>query len=360
MKNEFSQCYGSLLGSLPNLRSITLAESGMGSGAGNAALLREIDQHFGALLSGLRRQQSLRLLDYSSNIMNDADLQMILPRMRKSTSLGYLDLANNQFELRDGQTPSGVGTHVLNFLRDIGGAASQRQGNQFKMLNLTGNPIPADVADGLVVAYRQLVTAEPTIFWPVLAIDGINADLTRTPVQYIASVNGLLELARTYDHEFLANDNTRLSLQNVARTWLNVFESNVSDKVDSMYVKAIAAKSVDLIYGELQADLVISTLNLINLPTGGADEEVKARACLETYKVELSSDNITNRAKLFRYVSDTQRAGGTVNWRSLFKTLTEREQKYRIFNEFSQLAARDPVSSIANQTIMDLVLANLV
>jgi len=361
LMNRFSKFYGELPDRLPALRAVTLASVGMGSGAG-VIVDRDVDDYFGSILIGLPAHRALRLLDYTGNILNDADLSTVLSRLRRSTTLGYLSLAKNQIHLERGLVADGYGTSVLNFLRQVN--AARTPGNTFKLLDLTGNPIPAAVATALVGAYQAQVRGAPEAPWPVLAIDGMGANLTRTPIQYVSSAHGLLELARAYDCDHLAT--TARPERVVAETWLNAFEDGSADKITPMYQEAVTEKSrnwVNSLYGRFQADAV-APLNPAVLPAGGTDDEARARGYLGAYKVEQTADTVTNRAKLLKYVNDHrasfQGPGGAANRKALFKALTEKEQKYRIYNELSHLTAEPAAGPIADAAVMERVLAALV
>lgn len=361
LMNRFSKFYGELPDRLPALRAVTLASTGIGSGAG-VVVDRDVDDYFGSILIGLPAHRALRLLDYTANILNDADLSTVLSRLKRSGTLGYLSLAKNQIHLERGLAADGYGTSVLNFLREVN--AARTPGNTFKLLDLTGNPVPAAVTTALVGAYQDDVRGAPEAPWPVLAIDGVGADLTRTPIQYVSSAHGFLELARAYDCDHLAT--TARPERVVAETWLNVFEDGSADKITPMYQEAVTEKSrnwVNSLYGAFQADAV-APLNPAVFPAGGADDEARARGYLGAYKVEQTADNVTNRAKLLKYVNDHralfQGPGGVANRRALFKALTEKEQKYRIYNELSHLTAESAAGPIADATVMERVLAALV
>jgi hypothetical protein len=359
--NILSPYYGEVLGNLPALRGMTLASIGLGSGAA-AAVDAGVNTHFGNLLMGLHGNRSLRLLDYSGNVMNDADLGMVLPRLSRSTTLGYVSLKGNRITLRGGMAGDGYGTSVVNFLREVKGRRAP--GNTCLYLDLTDNPITAPVAQEVAGAYQASIV-DATV-WPVLAIDGLQADGTRTPIQYVSSARGLLELAQAYDCEHLATT-PRIEAP-VAATWVDAFEDGSADKIAPAYQEAITEQSrvrIHAIYGALQAEPV-AALDLAALPVALGDYLAHARGVLATYKVDVTDANVAVRAKLLRYADDNraamalaQGARGVAARKALFKALTEREQKVRIYNQLSSLATQD-APPITDAAVIERVLAALV
>lgn len=386
---QFSGIYSNIIKNNRRLlRSVDFSSNQIGSQSVMTAS-SETTQFFrnlkvGLAKVGLATGTPIKHLNLSRNVLSDIDFGSLVSLLNAGKQFAFYDLSNNQLQL-SGENASIFVTSLIEALTQ---AATRPQ--PLLLLDLSKNLVNEQTMKTIVEEYQTKIDTAPTQHWPVLKISAQVASTGWTEPLYVSSPNGLRALANIYDYarsdlpEFTPieitselepieiaerideNERARLLAENKERgklrervqtenavkaekhkqwtaqqqhykDWTSIFDTDTAEMASKLYDQA-QVEEIQQQIKRINASWNWTSFVFDALVDGDAkDEEFKSKATsvLSKHGIQLTPENITQRAQLLKYVDtnkDTAEFKSKETRQRLFKSLTKPEQERKIFD----------------------------